>query len=111
MKCIKGCWADEQRRKGCDLKQVYLDHYAYVKKAVPKERLLCHKPQDGWEPLCKFLDSPVPDEPYPNVNDTANWIRIHSQLWWICLASMLGKTVLAPAAVAGAAGLWWYKFR
>ena len=23
----------------------------------------------GWEPLCKFLNKPIPDEPFPNVND------------------------------------------
>ena len=25
--------------------------------------------KEGWEPLCKFLDLPVPDEPFPQVND------------------------------------------
>lgn len=24
---------------------------------------------EGWEPLCKFLDKPVPDKPFPNAND------------------------------------------
>ena len=23
----------------------------------------------GWEPLCEFLGLPVPDEPFPRVND------------------------------------------
>ena len=26
----------------------------------------------GWEPLCKFLDLPVPDIPFPRVNDSAS---------------------------------------
>lgn len=26
--------------------------------------------KDGWEPLCKFLDLPVPDEPLPRANDS-----------------------------------------
>ena len=25
--------------------------------------------KDGWEPLCKILDCPVPDEPFPHAND------------------------------------------
>jgi hypothetical protein len=25
---------------------------------------------DGWEPLCRFLDVPVPDEDFPHLNDT-----------------------------------------
>ena len=41
-----------------------------VKKTVPKDRLLVFSVKEGWEPLCKFLDVPVPDEPFPRVNDT-----------------------------------------
>ena len=25
--------------------------------------------RDGWEPLCKFLDVPVPNESFPRVNE------------------------------------------
>ena len=27
--------------------------------------------KQGWEPLCRFLEIPVPDEPFPRVNSTA----------------------------------------
>lgn len=27
--------------------------------------------REGWEPLCKFLDLPVPDVPFPRINDAA----------------------------------------
>jgi hypothetical protein len=37
---------------------------------IPADRLLVWKPADGWEPLCDFLDVPVPDEPVPHINDT-----------------------------------------
>ncbi|CAE7680263.1 unnamed protein product [Symbiodinium necroappetens] len=40
-----------------------------VKETVPPERLLVFDVKEGWEPLCKFLEVPVPDEPFPNVND------------------------------------------
>lgn len=42
-----------------------------VKRDVPADRLLVWEPRDGWEPLCAFLEVDVPDEPLPNVNDTA----------------------------------------
>ena len=42
-----------------------------VKRDVPADRLLVWEPRDGWEPLCEFLGAEVPDEPLPNVNDTA----------------------------------------
>ena len=40
---------------------------------VPSERLLVWDPKEGWEPLCEFLEVPVPDTPLPNVNDTENF--------------------------------------
>ena len=36
-----------------------------VIKTVPRERLLVYDVREGWEPLCKFLGLPVPDEPFP----------------------------------------------
>jgi hypothetical protein len=40
---------------------------------VPAERLLVWDPKEGWEPLCRFLDVPVPETPLPHVNDTENF--------------------------------------
>jgi hypothetical protein len=40
---------------------------------VPAERLLVWNPQEGWEPLCEFLELPVPEQPLPHVNDTENF--------------------------------------
>ena len=48
----------------------YDDWTEEVKKTVPKERLLVFSVKEGWEPLCKFLDFPIPDEPFPNTNDS-----------------------------------------
>jgi Sulfotransferase domain len=42
-----------------------------VKREVPADRLLVWEPRDGWEPLCDFLEVPVPAEPLPNANDAA----------------------------------------
>jgi hypothetical protein len=42
-----------------------------VKRDVPADRLLVWEPRQGWEPLCEFLEVPVPDDPLPNTNDTA----------------------------------------
>lgn len=52
-------------------KDTYRAHYERVKRATPPERLLRFQLEDGWEPLCKFLGKPVPDVPFPRVNDTA----------------------------------------
>jgi len=39
---------------------------------VPKERLLVYQVKDGWEPLCNFLNVPIPDIPFPYKNKTKN---------------------------------------
>jgi hypothetical protein len=36
--------------------------------ALPPERLLVFSPKQGWQPLCEFLDVPVPEVPFPRVN-------------------------------------------
>ncbi len=41
-----------------------------VKDYVPAERLLVWNPAEGFEPLCEFLDVPLPAEQMPNLNDT-----------------------------------------
>lgn len=40
-----------------------------VQAVVPADRLLVWSVADGWEPLCEFLELPVPDAPFPHVND------------------------------------------
>lgn len=47
---------------------------ADVRATVPADRLLEWSPADGWEPLCAFLDRPVPDEPLPHINDSAQFV-------------------------------------
>jgi hypothetical protein len=46
-------------------------HIAEVRSVVPADRLLVWQPADGWEPLCEFLEVPVPQAPLPRVNDSA----------------------------------------
>ena len=49
---------------------VYEDHNEEVRRTVPANRLLVYEVAEGWEPLCRFLDRPIPDEPFPRVNST-----------------------------------------
>jgi hypothetical protein len=50
-------------------KQTYREHYAKVRKLVPKERLLEYQLGSGWEPLCTFLGKDIPDKPFPHLNE------------------------------------------
>ena len=53
----------------------YNDWIQHVKDTVPKDRLLVFEVKEGWEPLCKFLNVPEPNEPFPRVNDTPSMLR------------------------------------
>jgi hypothetical protein len=46
------------------------EHTETVKATIPPERLLVYDVAEGWEPLCRFLGCPVPDEPFPRTNTT-----------------------------------------
>jgi len=39
-----------------------------VRATIPAERLLVFTPKDGWDPLCRFLDVPVPSTAFPRSN-------------------------------------------
>ena len=48
---------------------------AAVKAEIPANRLLVHAAKDGWEPLCAFLDVPVPSTPYPRTNSKGEFFK------------------------------------
>ena len=50
--------------------QFYQDHVEEVKRLVPADKLLVFEVKQGWQPLCDFLDVPVPENPCPRINDT-----------------------------------------
>lgn len=52
---------------------VFSDHIAEVKRTVPPEKLLVFEVKEGWEPLCRFLEVPVPNTPFPRLNDSATF--------------------------------------
>jgi hypothetical protein len=47
--------------------EIFQKHIEEVQRIVPPERLLVFEARQGWEPLCSFLQVPVPvDKPYPH---------------------------------------------
>ena len=50
--------------------EVFDRHNEEVKRTIPKDRLLVFDAAQGWEPLCRFLDVPVPEMPFPHANTT-----------------------------------------
>jgi hypothetical protein len=52
---------------------VFNAHNEEVRRSVPRKRLLVYESGEGWQPLCTFLDVPVPATPYPKVNTTEDF--------------------------------------
>lgn len=52
--------------------EVYNKNVADVIATVAPDRLLVHNLGDGWQPLCDWLDLPVPTVDYPSGNTTAD---------------------------------------
>jgi hypothetical protein len=48
----------------------YERHNEEVQRNIPARRLLVYNVTQGWQPLCAFLNVPVPAEPFPQTNST-----------------------------------------
>ncbi|KAI0018217.1 hypothetical protein F4780DRAFT_539056 [Xylariomycetidae sp. FL0641] len=78
-------------------------HNEWVRRNVPKDQLLEIDVAAGWEPLCKFLDKPVPDEPFPRANDREARDRFMRHM--LCRAGAAWIGIFSAAAVTGI-GAW-----
>ena len=59
-------------KKGKEASMQYYNNWVEeVKNTVPSEKLLIFSVKEGWEPLCKFLNVPIPEGPFPHTNDSA----------------------------------------
>ncbi|MBV9786572.1 MAG: sulfotransferase family protein [Chloroflexi bacterium] len=100
-------WPIEFREKFVD-KDFGIDffnrHNAEVQRVVPPERLLVYDVKQGWEPLCAFLGVPVPDKPFPRLNETAEFQR-RTQQRERKMRRMVGAA--ASLVALGVAGLVW----
>ena len=84
------------------LKAAFVQWNDEVKASVPAERLLVFQAEDGWEPLCAFLGVPIPEVPYPRVNDSAQFRAMVAAHWrrYALLDAAVLAAVLAGAALA-----------
>lgn len=62
-------WGDREQAMAA-----YDRHNDAVRASAPAGRLVEWTTGDGWEPLCEALGLPVPDEPFPHTNTTAEFL-------------------------------------
>ncbi len=75
-----------------------------VRAMVPKERFMIMDIKDGWAPLCEFLGKPIPDEPFPRVNDADAVDKLGVSIMKKTALVWLG--ILSATGAVGFAG-WW----
>jgi len=87
--------------------RIFENHIAEVKHVVPPERLLVYQVSEGWGPLCAFLGVPIPNAPFPRVNDTAQFKRsvlVVAVICWVVLVLVLAVAASLVWWLAGLAG-------
>ncbi|KJX97675.1 hypothetical protein TI39_contig473g00004 [Zymoseptoria brevis] len=72
-------------------KPCYTEHYASIRRllADQPERLLNFEMEEGWGPLCEFLEQPVPDVKFPRVNEAA----IHGEMVMVVMTKIMRSIV------------------
>ncbi|XP_040574328.1 uncharacterized protein [Lepeophtheirus salmonis] len=84
----------EANKSGPEASKAYFERWnEEVKNNVPEKQLLIFNVRQGWEPLCKFLDRPIPDVPFPKTNDRASIKKISRNfeiLGWIVSFGIIG---------------------
>lgn len=78
----------------------YLRHNAEVIATVPPEKLLVFDVKQGWGPLCAFLGVPVPDQPFPHLNESKGSIHARLFQFWLETSSPRARAGWAVGGVS-----------
>jgi len=86
--------------------QMYLEHNEMVRRLAQSKQFLEYSVKDRWGPLCKFLGKPVPDIPFPRINDSADYAKMLTKLriyialgYGVNLLKVLAIPILAVGAM------------
>lgn len=102
----KGRWGELYSRPGEKWsygKDVWERHITYLERTVPKDKLVYFDVRDGWEPLCRALQVPVPKGvEFPKINDgkaiddfAKRQVKRGLQRWAVVLAMFAGTGWMA----------------
>ena len=61
---------------------VFDAHIETVRARCDPDRLLIFEVSEGWQPLCDFLEVPVPSTPFPHANDRRSLQRRFAGIRW-----------------------------
>lgn len=87
--------------------QVFRSHYDRIRRLVPPAQLLEYSVDQGWGPLCAFLDESVPNKPFPKIDSAAEFAertRSREGRGSSLLMKRILLFIIGPVGVAGAVG-------
>ena len=80
------------------LRQYYCDSIKHAINKVPAKDLLIWNVKDGWEPLCSFLEKPMPNGPIPHENKSGtSWM--YDYAWQSPFVKSVEKTAIKSLVV------------
>ena len=85
--------------RGASIK-FYNEWIEEVKRTVPPERLLVFDINEGWKPLCNFLDVSMPDCPFPYIDDTSQLQTSQRNLKMISYLTVFALPIIASLLMA-----------
>ena len=81
--------------------QIWDRHHAWLREVVPTDKLFFVDVKDGWEPLCRALKVPPPEDvPFPKLNDGEALEKVMGDL------AMKGILAWGAVLVAMSSTLW-----
>jgi hypothetical protein len=95
-------WSKEKYGMSDPFNATSYERHNDMVRTVAKERgreILEFKAEDGWKPLCEFLNKAVPDSEFPKVNE--------KKTFRIIKAILIAKGLLGWSALGGVAWLGW----
>jgi hypothetical protein len=106
------CGGRSQARQKEILIKAFEEHNAQCQAMVPPDKLLVFNVNEGWQPLCKFLNCPVPVAVAPQQGDVLPFPRLWNAASWIATKRknavkrlLLGTAVIVGTAVVVALGM------
>jgi hypothetical protein len=96
----KSTWGDFCAMDKASVQDVYDAWVAFVKRVIPPEQLLVFRVgTDGYKELAAFLGVETPEEEYPNVNSSKEFVVILGVLQAVAVATVLVPIVVVALLV------------
>ena len=91
---------------------------SFSTQATNKDNLLILDLSKGWEPLCEFLNKPVPDVPFPHLNKNSSLLETvltqHPVANQLHAERMISLAICVTLPICIACNLyfkpWWYSW-